>query len=217
VHPQRTATTFRVGLTGGIGSGKSTVAAGLQACGAALIDTDVIAHALTAPGGAAMAPIAAQFGAAYVAADGALERAKMRELVFADDAARARLEAILHPLIRRRTEHEARAAATSAPYVVLAIPLLVESGNWRQRVDRVLVVDCAAATQIARVQQRSGLSSEAVAAIIARQATRAQRLDSADDIVVNEGPLDALRASCARLHALYVHLASAQRAAASAG
>jgi dephospho-CoA kinase len=203
---------FVVGLTGGIGSGKTTVSTALQARGAAVIDTDVIAHSLTAPGGAAMPAIVEEFGPEFAQADGALDRARMRAIVFETPAARKRLEAILHPLIRAITEAETVRAAAHAPYVVLAIPLLIESANWRERVDRVLVVDCSDATQIARVQRRSNLDSEAVRRIIAQQATRAARLDAADDVIVNESDPQALVGRVARLHDLYTSLAEARRA-----
>lgn len=195
-----------MGLTGGIGSGKSLVADELATRGACVVDTDAIAHALTAPGGAAIAPIRDRFGAKFVDDRGALARADMRELVFRDAQARSALEQILHPMIRIETEAMAAAAPAAAPYVVLVIPLLIESGAWRARVDRVLVVDCAIDTQIARVMRRSGLDEASARTIIASQATRAARLDAADDVVVNEGaPADARR-HAARLHALYATL-----------
>lgn len=202
---------FVVGLTGGIGSGKTTVSTALQAHGAAVIDTDVIAHALTAPGGAAMPAIAEQFGPEFVQPDGALDRARMRALVFETPVAKKRLEAILHPLIRTATEAQSKRAAVGAPYVVLAIPLLVESGNWRKRVDRVLVVDCSSATQVARVQRRSNLDATAVRQIIAQQATRAARLEAADDVIMNESDAPALVRRIARLHDLYASLAATRR------
>ena len=178
---------MRIGLTGGIGSGKSTVAAALvELGGALLVDTDAISRALTLPGGAAMAAIEARFGAAFVTADGALDRAAMRDLAFRDPAAKQSLEAILHPMIGAET---ARQAALAAPdqRVVFDVPLLVESGRWRRLVDRVLVVDCREETQIARVMARSGLSETAVRAILAQQATRTQRRAAADAVIHNEG------------------------------
>jgi dephospho-CoA kinase len=205
---------LRVGLTGGIGSGKSTVAVHLQQLGAALIDTDAIAHALTAPGGAAVDAIEQEFGAHFVTAAGAMDRALMREHVFANEPARRKLESILHPLIRERAQAAALEAAAHASYVVFAVPLLIESGNWRERVDRVLVIDCPPATQIERVQRRSSLPPETVRAIIVRQATRAARLRAADDVLVNDDTPDALQARCGRLHALYVSLATARRSSA---
>lgn len=201
---------FAVGLTGGIGSGKSTVADLLQALGAAVVDTDALAHELTAPGGAAMPAIAAEFGAQFVTANGALDRARMRELVFAQALAKRRLEAILHPMIRALTERRAAALAAAAPYVVLMIPLLVESGRWRERVDRVLVVDCAEPTQIARVRARNRLDEAAIRAIIRQQATRGERLAAADDVIVNEASAADLAPRVQRLHALYVRLAAAR-------
>ena len=175
----------KIGLTGGIGSGKSTVARRFAALGALVVDTDALAHALTAPGGAAIPAIAAAFGADMVAADGAMDRAKMRALVFAQPAQRQRLEAILHPMIAAATRTQAsRAGAGQA--VVFDVPLLTESTTWRARVDRVVVVDCAAATQVARVVQRSGWTAEAVERTIAQQASRAQRRAIADAVIVNE-------------------------------
>jgi dephospho-CoA kinase len=194
---------FAVGLTGGIGSGKSAAADALAALGAAIVDSDVIAHRLTAAGGEAIAPIACEFGREYVGADGSLDRQRMRELVFRDPAARRRLEAILHPRIGELALAAAGAAADRAPYVVFVVPLLVESGTWRSRVDRLLVVDCSAATQVARVQARSGLAADLARSIIAQQASRAERLRAADDILVNEGRLEQLAARVRRLHLHY--------------
>ena len=191
---------MRIGLTGGIGSGKSTVAAALvELGGALLVDTDAISRSLTAPGGGAMPAIEAQFGARFVASNGALDRAAMRELAFHDPKAKQALEAILHPMIGAET---ARQAALAAPgqHVVFDVPLLVESGRWRRLVDRVLVVDCDEATQIARVMARSGLSEAAVRAILAQQATRAQRRAAADAVIHNEGlTLSQLRDEVGRL------------------
>ncbi|MCX8004557.1 MAG: dephospho-CoA kinase [Burkholderiaceae bacterium] len=202
---------FAVGLTGGIGSGKSTVAALLQDCGAAVIDTDALAHELTGTGGAAMPAIRAAFGAEYVTADGALDRARMRALVFSSPPAKRRLEAILHPRIRALAQERPAAAAASAPYVVLVVPLLVESGNWRERVARVLLVDCSEAAQIERVGRRSGLAPAQVRAIIGQQASRAARLAAADDVLFNEGEPADLRSRAARLHGRYLQLAAAWR------
>ncbi len=176
---------LRIGLTGGIGSGKSTVAAALAALGASVIDTDAIARSLTQPGGAAIAAIAAQFGAAFVDASGALDRSRMRELAFADPAARQRLEAILHPLIRAETARQADAAQGTA--IVFDVPLLIESGRWREQVDRVLVVDCREATQVERVMARSGWTREAVQAVLAQQASRRSRRAGADAVIHNDG------------------------------
>ncbi|MBV8604716.1 MAG: dephospho-CoA kinase [Pelomonas sp.] len=183
-----------IGLTGGIGSGKSVVARFLAECGAAIVDTDAIAHSLTAPHGAALPAIEAAFGAALIGPDGALDRARMRALVFGDAAAKQRLEAILHPMIRAACEHEAVLNA-AAPLLVFDVPLLVESGGgWRERVDRILVVDCSEAIQVERVMQRSGWSREMVEAVIARQASREARRAAADHVILNEGiSLEKLR------------------------
>jgi dephospho-CoA kinase len=185
---------LRIGLTGGIGSGKSTVAAAFVRRGAALVDTDAIARALTQAGGAAMPAIRADFGAAVIAADGALDRAAMRALVFADAAARRRLEAILHPLIGEQARREADAAPNDA--IVFDVPLLAESSAWRMRVHRVLVVDCTVATQIERVCARPGWTRELAAQVVATQATRASRRAVADAVIHNDGlALDALDAA----------------------
>jgi dephospho-CoA kinase len=195
---------FSVGLTGGIGCGKSTVADLFAALGATIVDTDVIAHALTAPQGAAMPAIVAEFGPDFAQPDGALDRARMRTLVFSDATARARLEAILHPRIRAATE-AAGQAATGA-YVIYVVPLLIESGSWRERVTRVLAIDCSEDTQVARVMQRSHLSADEVRAIMATQVTRARRLAEADDIVDNDTGLEALRVQVHALHERYLAL-----------
>ncbi|HZX26558.1 MAG TPA: dephospho-CoA kinase [Telluria sp.] len=196
------APAFAVGLTGGIGSGKSLVADLLAERGAAIVDTDAIAHALTAPHGAAIDAIAAAFGTGFVTPEGALDRARMRALVFTDRDAKRRLEAILHPLIR--AEAEDRAARAAAPYVVFVVPLLVESGGWRQRVQRILVVDCPESVQIQRVMARNNMAEEQVRAILAAQASRAERLAAADDVIVNDGPVAALGPEVDRLHAKYL-------------
>jgi dephospho-CoA kinase len=200
---------FSVGLTGGIGCGKTTVADMFAARGASVIDTDQIAHALTAPHGAAMPALLAEFGAGFATPDGALDRAKMRALVFADPGARTRLEAILHPRIREATA--AAALLATGPYVIFAVPLLIESGSWRDRVTRVLAVDCAEATQVARVMARNALPEAQVRAIMAAQVTREQRLAAADDVIVNDDGIDALVPQVERLHAEY--LAQAKRMA----
>ena len=175
---------LRIGLTGGIGSGKSTVARLLAQHGAAVVDTDLIARELTLSGGAAIDAIAQAFGAELIAATGALDRARMRELVFADATAKQRLEAILHPLIGIETERQA--GATDAAGVVFDVPLLVESGRWRAKVDKVLVVDCHEAMQIERVVARSGWTAEAVQAVIDQQASRGQRRGCADAVIFND-------------------------------
>lgn len=199
---------FAVGLTGGIGSGKSTVADLFAARGVPVVDTDVIAHRITAPGGVAMPLIVEQFGAQFATPDGSMDRARMRALVFSDESARKRLEAITHPLIRSETERESRAA--SGPYVIVVVPLLVESGTWKTRVHRVLDVDCSVETQIARVMRRNGFTREQVLAIIARQATREARLAAADDVVVNDGAsLESLGNDVEALHQRYLELANA--------
>jgi dephospho-CoA kinase len=202
---------FSVGLTGGIGSGKTTVADMFGALGASLVDTDAIAHALTAPHGAAMPAILAEFGDQFATPDGALDRAKMRELVFTDPGARARLEGILHPRIRDATA--AAAAIATGPYVIFVVPLLIESGTWRERVTRILAVDCPEETQVARVMARNNLSESQVRAIMAAQVTRAQRLAGADDVVLNDDGLAALTPQVERLHAFY--MAEAARLAGS--
>jgi dephospho-CoA kinase len=176
---------MRIGLTGGIGSGKSTVAALLVRHGAALVDTDAIARAIAQPGGAAMPAIEAAFGPTVLDADGGLDRARMRTIVFSDTDARKRLEAILHPLIGLETERQA-AAAGDAP-IVFDVPLLVESKRWRGLVDRVLVVDAREATQLRRVVARSGWTPQAVQAVIAQQAPRSARRAAADAVIYNDG------------------------------
>ena len=196
-QPQRLHT---IGLTGGIGSGKSTVARHLAHLGAWVVDTDAIARALTLPGGLGIAPIRDAFGPAFLDAHGALDRAAMRTLVFADPSARQRLEGILHPLIGQQTEAAAAQAAPGQP-VVFDVPLLVESGpRWRQRVQQVWVVDCQEATQVRRVMQRSGWTAEEVQRVIDQQARRAQRLAVADAVIDNdEATLDALHAQVTAL------------------
>jgi dephospho-CoA kinase len=175
---------MKIGLTGGIGSGKSTVARCLVDCGAHLVDTDAIARALTLPGGLAMPALAAAFGAAAVAPDGSLDRAAMRQRVFADEQVRSRLEAILHPLILQEALRQA--ALSAGRPVVFDVPLLAESSHWRQRVDRVLVVDCDEATQVQRVSQRPGWTEAAARAVMAQQAPRAARRAVADAVIHND-------------------------------
>lgn len=195
-----------VALTGGIGSGKTSVSTRLAALGAAIIDTDSIAHALTAPGGAAMPVIAAAFGAEVVASDGSLDRPAMRRRVFADASARQRLEAILHPLIRAHLETALR--QVQAPYAVVVIPLLFETG-WTAVADRILVVDLPEDQQIQRVMLRNGLSAAEVRRIIATQASRATRRAGADDIIENMGNRDELMRQTDALHQGYLRLAAA--------
>ncbi|WP_353154521.1 dephospho-CoA kinase [Herminiimonas fonticola] len=198
---------FSVGLTGGIGSGKSTVADLFATLGADVIDTDVIAHQLTASNGAAIAAIKSTFGAAFITESGAMNRARMREAVFADPATKKRLEAIIHPLIRAETEHAA--AQANGPYIVFVVPLLVESGFWQQRVSRVLLIDCPEEIQIRRVMQRNTLTEQQVRAIMATQVPRADRLAAADDVIVNDSDTAALLPQVQRLHQQYVALAQA--------
>ena len=190
-------TTLRIGLTGGIGSGKSTVSAMLSSLGAVVIDADAISRQLTAPGGAALPSIAQTFGSQMIDPHGAMDRQAMRALVFGNPNARQQLEAIIHPLVTQTIRQQAQAAAEAgARVVVLDIPLLVEAGDrWRKEVDKVLVVDCSTETQIARVMQRSGLQREEVQRIIDQQASRAQRAQAADVILLNEGlDMSALQA-----------------------
>ncbi|MFO1291743.1 MAG: dephospho-CoA kinase [Rubrivivax sp.] len=194
---------LRIGLTGGIGSGKSTVAAMLVARGLHLVDTDAIARELTQAGGAGIAPIAAAFGAGVIDRAGALDREAMRTLAFADAGAKARLEAILHPLIGEQAR--ARAAAAGDAPLVFDVPLLAESSPWRARVDRIVVVDCGEAAQIARVAARPGWSEEAARRVIAQQAARARRRAIADAVIHNDGiTLAALAAEVAALLALWL-------------
>jgi dephospho-CoA kinase len=195
-----------IGLTGGIGSGKSAAAEEFARLGAAVVDTDAIAHELTRPGGAAIPGIVERFGAQSLQPDGAMDRRKMRERAFGDPEARRALEALLHPMIR--AESERRIAHARSPYVVHVVPLLVESADYRQRFDRVVAVDCAEEIQIARVGVRSGLSEDEVRAIMRSQASRAERLAAADDVIDNGGSLEALRQQVARLHARYVAMAN---------
>ncbi|MER2552304.1 MAG: dephospho-CoA kinase [Thauera sp.] len=198
---------YIVGLTGGIGSGKSAATDHFARLGASVVDTDLIAHALTAPGGGAIEAIREAFGDAMVAPDGSLDRAAMRALAFRDPDARRRLEAILHPMIRRESARDCLAA--TGPYVILAVPLLIEAGGYRERCDRVCVVDCPEALQLERVRARSGLADEQIRAIIGAQATRAQRLAAADEVIDNAGTLASLQAQVERLHQRYLAAATA--------
>ena len=197
---------FTVGLTGGIGSGKSSVARMFAERGVDIVDTDQIARGLTVAGGAAMPAVLAAFGADFADAHGALDRARMRALVFSDPDAKRRLEAILHPMIRDAVY--AASLLGTGPYVIFDIPLLVESGTWRERLQRVLVVDCPEALQLARVIARNGLPESQVRAIMAAQVGRQVRLAAADDVVDNSGQLAALAPQIDRLHTLYVQLAA---------
>jgi dephospho-CoA kinase len=192
-----------VGLTGGIGSGKTTVAELFAELGAAVVDTDAIAHELTSARGVAMPAIIDVFGRAVLRKDGSLDRDVMRRLCFSDPSMRKKLEAILHPLIRGESVARCR-RAEHAPYVLLVVPLLIESGAYREHVDRILVVDCDEARQIARVMARSALSEQEIRGIMATQASRAERLAIADDILSNTGALDALQTEILTLHRRYV-------------
>lgn len=199
---------YCIGLTGGIGSGKSSAAVAFERLGAAVVDTDAIAHALTGAGGAAMEALRAEFGADYVTPEGALDRPRMRALVFGDPAAKRRLEGVLHPLIRARTLAGVQTART--PYVVIVVPLLLETGAYRELVARVAVVDCAETTQVARVMARSRLTAPEVRAIMAAQLPRAERLARADDVIDNEGDLARLESQVCALHARYLAYAAAK-------
>jgi dephospho-CoA kinase len=199
------ASVTRIGLTGGIGSGKSTVSRMLGDRAIAVIDADAIARRVTAHGGRAIDAIGQEFGTRFIAPDGALDRERMRSLAFADPTARRRLERIVHPLVSEETAREADAAvAAGHQTVVFDVPLLAESAHWRQRVDRVLVVDCREETQIARVVARNGMTAEAVRQIIAAQAPRTTRLAAADSVICNDGvSLDQLRAQVDRFAAYF--------------
>ena len=199
---------FSIGLTGGIGSGKTTVADMFAALGVPVIDTDLIAHQITAPGGIAMPLIEGTFGPEYVAADGSLDRAKMRTRVFSDNTAKAQLESITHPLIRAESERQRNAA--QGAYHIVVVPLLIEAGERASTVERILVVDCPQDTQIERVIRRNGFTRDQVLAIIARQATREARLAAADDVVINDSAatLETLQREVDALHARYLAMAS---------
>ena len=202
---------FVIALTGGIGSGKSSVADLFGGLGAAVIDTDAIAHRLTAPGEAGSLEIAKQFGAEFLRADGALDRDRMRALVFANPAARQKLESILHPMIR--ADVQSAVGAVTAPYAVLVVPLLVETGAYRDYIGRTLVVDCSEEIQIERVRHRNNLAEKSIRDIMATQASRAVRLAAADDVIVNNAGLDALGQRVSELHARYLALAAGVKAA----
>jgi dephospho-CoA kinase len=193
----------RIGLTGGIGSGKSTVARHLVALGGHLVDTDAIARSLTLAGGAALPELQRAFGADVIGTDGALNRDRMRSLVFGDPAIKRQLEAVLHPLIGQEARRQAEAAGEAV--IVYDVPLLVESSHWRQRVDRVLVVDCPESLQVSRVMQRSGWTEAAVQAVIAQQAPRAKRRAAADAVIHNEAlTLEQLAQQVAELWVAWV-------------
>lgn len=202
---------FIVGLTGGIGSGKSAASDRFGALGARVVDTDVIAHQLTGAQGQALAPIRQAFGAQVFADNGALDRAALRSTVFADRAAREKLEAILHPLIAQHAQRQL--AQTTEPYAVLVVPLLIESANYRERCDRIVVVDCPEAMQVSRVMARSGLSAAQAQQIMAAQISRAQRLEAADDVLHNETDLEQLHHQVERLHTQYLTEAEKKKSA----
>lgn len=201
---------YVVGLTGGIGSGKSAAADEFARLGATVVDTDAIAHELTRAGGAAIAGIRGIFGDTAITADGAMDRKKVRELVFADPSARARLEGLLHPIIRE--ESQRRISSASTPYAVLVVPLLIESGSYLKRVQRVAVVDCAEELQVSRVRARSGLAEDEVRRIMATQVSRTARLAAADDVIDNSGALAALHQRVGALHEHYLELAKKRAA-----
>lgn len=194
-----------IGLTGGIGSGKSAAAAMFAELGAAVVDTDTISRELTGPGGAAMDALCQAFGGEYITPDAALDRGKMRRLVFQDPEARKKLEAILHPMIR--AESRARIAKATAPYVVVVVPLLFETGAYQNLTHRVVVVDAAVEQQIRRTVRRAGLAEDEVRAIIAAQLPRPERLARADDVLANDGSIEDLSGQVAQLHAKYLELA----------
>jgi dephospho-CoA kinase len=200
---------YCVGVTGGIGSGKSSAAALFAERGAGIVDTDDIAHEMTRPGGRAMPAIITAFGPGIAAADGSLDRAAMRQRVFAEPAQRKVLEGILHPLIR--AEARDRVNSSTAPYVMLVVPLLLETGGYPDLVRRVLVIDCEESQQISRTMQRSALTEEAVLAIMAAQLPRQQRLAGADDVLLNDGDLSRLRSQIDSLHDRYLALAATSR------
>ncbi len=197
---------YIIGLTGGIGSGKSAAADRFAALGATVIDTDAVAHQLTAPGGSAIGSIRDTFGEAVITPEGALDRNAMRELAFSDPDVRRRLEAILHPAIG--DECERLVTAADSPYVVLGVPLLIESKSYRERCDRICVVDCPVEMQLSRVMLRNGLEETRVRTIIAAQISRDQRLAAADDVIDNSTSLATLHAQVDRLHKKYLEAAS---------
>ena len=208
-------TPFCVGLTGGIASGKSSAAKRFEELGAAVVDTDAISHELTKGGTQAMAGIQRAFGPGYASADGSLDRAKMRRLVFADAAAKTRLEAILHPLIRERAH--AQIAAARQPYVVLVVPLLLETGAYRELIRRILVIDCPEDQQLARAMRRSRLEESEVRAILAAQLPRAERLKHADDVIDNSAGIDELRRQVDAVHVKFLALSRSTTSGPDAG
>lgn len=195
-----------LGLTGGIGSGKTTVSDLFQDLGIEVVDADIVSRELTAVNGTAIPDIIQKFGPAAVSPDGSMNRGFVRELVFSDPEAKTTLENILHPLIRK--ECLRRLDASQSPYTILSVPLLIESPFWRSSIDRLLVVEAPESLRIERVVQRSNLTSEAIKKIISTQATTAQRLDAADDVIENVGSFDMLKASVLNLHSFYLALAN---------
>ena len=202
------ATAFSVGLTGGVGSGKSTIATMLSRLGAAMVDADAVAHQLTAADGTAMPALRETFGAEVIAADGSLDRARMRTLAFSDAAVRRQLESLLHPMIRvAMRDGAAELIAGGSPYVVFVIPLLVEAASGRSDFDRILLIDCSETIQIARVRSRPGIDEALARKMIAVQATRQQRLAMAHDVLVNEAPLELMEGRVELLHRSYLQYA----------
>jgi dephospho-CoA kinase len=197
---------YRVGLTGGIGSGKSTVASLFAELDVPVIDTDAISHQLTQSGGAAIPAIRAAFGEDYIDATGALDRAKMRQFIFSDEAAKQQLEKILHPLILAQAKFQAE--SSPAPYVLLVVPLLFETSGYQGWLDHTVTVDCSEETQIARATRRNGLSEQTVRAIMTRQLSRSRRLQLANDAINNNGTLAELSLQIAQLHQHYLKLAA---------
>lgn len=197
---------FCIGLTGGIGSGKSTVAEMFRRLGADIIDTDVISHDLTQRGATAYQAILDAFGKDYAQSDGSLDRARLRARVFSDAAAKARLEAILHPMIRAQVA--AALAKATGPYAILVVPLLIETGAYKNMIQRILVVDCPEEEQVRRAMARSGLGADEVRAIMSAQVTRAQRLAAADDVLTNSADMADLEQEIRQLDARYRQLAT---------
>lgn len=199
-----------IGLTGGIGCGKSTVAEAFASLGATIIDTDRISHQLTATGQPALQALREQFGGDCFLPDGSLDRPRLRQRVFSDPVAKEKLETLLHPLIR--DEVRRRLEAAQAPYVIVVVPLLLETGAYRNVIQRILVVDCAPEQQVSRVMARSAMKDEEVRAIMAHQIERAERLRRADDILDNHGDSGEISAQVAQLHQRYLSLSGAGRA-----
>ncbi len=193
-----------IGLTGGIGSGKTAAATFFAALGADVVDTDVIAHELSQPQGAAIPAIRQTFGDKYITDDGALNRKEMRKLVFSDESSRRKLEAILHPLIRAEVVH--RTASFCGPYGIIVVPLLLETGDYREMIRRILVVDCSEQAQLVRTLARTGLDERTVQAIMATQISRMERLNQADDVVVNDSDMLHLKRQIDALHNKYLAL-----------